>query len=1114
MQEINGYIIIEKLLLLNDNINLWLAENSDGDHFEILTIAETNNNKRLLERLLANEIKPLVNREILGFQKTLETGFDTENRVYFIVYENFEAKLLLENKDKVNIESLKNIVLSLNSLYNENRRVFIISPNYIAVNEKGIAKLKFIGLFEFFESENLLENNYLSPNVLDWIKDKKKIRPNFQDDIYSLAKSFQFIFDLYDSENKIIKEIITKSLSENRIERFSKYRELVDLLEEIPVLKKNDNNRKEIKIAVKQEEQKRFEACLQDINESVSLLVDQSLSKEKDVTIKFSSQNWSGSFYLKEKDNFLICYNFKNKRDYMLLRDENSFFSEYNFSYNPSKPINCVSFFKEKYNKINHLAQLNKTKNEEIKLWRTLPKNEKEFIEERAFTAKYTNREPLKNSSNIKFQLVDIPRNSWGRIKDIKSEGVNLFIDSQKIGTILNYDNKANIITLKDVFCNIDEIPEKGELIEDIRQETSQYKKQVEACREFERGNIVNPDLCSILATPDVAELSENSCLKNWDYENFKEEVYNKNLENDNTQRDAVLEALHHKPLYLIQGPPGTGKTTVIVELIRQIIKRQKEVKILVTSQSNLAVDNVLEKLHEINENENSDIEFMRLASENEEGDFNVSKTILQHTFENKLKNWIAKTEKKSKNYFSIRFSLQEKQKILIEFYEFFSLLNKEKDWNQFKDKLRVSGNYIKKIFENSKNFKDVQLIFEKQLGKDFLKLKNIQRDWVAFLNGVTINDGKDRKKSMLNDGSKEIDFLTAMMMKTNVIGATCIHIASSKYSKVNFRFDYVIMDESSKATPAETLVPINMGKNIILIGDHKQLPPVVTREDAIKDKLKKELDDNGLDVEKEFGESLFEKLVKSFENDESKKGFIKMLDIQYRMPKQVGSLISKYFYDNDLKNPEIEDFDEKKSHQLKLKKDTSIIFFSTSQRENPFDNDIKTKRENSCNVKLIKEILEQLNQKYSDNLEKEKPFTIGIIAGYRGQVELLQKSINLSKYSNFLVESKGNENNKVSLIEINTVDKFQGAERDIIIYDIVRSSKSNDDIGFLVDYRRINVAFSRVKRLLIVVGDSEYLIKKATFRKSEKFPEFKLQKITEELQKEGLIFNHFEEIF
>ncbi|NHW59411.1 hypothetical protein HA378_30070, partial [Escherichia coli] len=91
---------------------------------------------------------------------------------------------------------------------------------------------------------------------------------------------------------------------------------------------------------------------------------------------------------------------------------------------------------------------------------------------------------------------------SWVRLKELKNEGVILFIDDQKIGKILDFHPKENFITIKDAFCNIDEISESGELIEDVRQETSPFKKQVEACKKFEKTDVVNPALCSILATP------------------------------------------------------------------------------------------------------------------------------------------------------------------------------------------------------------------------------------------------------------------------------------------------------------------------------------------------------------------------------------------------------------------------------------------------------------------------------------------------------------------------------------------------------------------------------------------------------------------------------------
>ncbi|MBT0574229.1 AAA domain-containing protein [Riemerella anatipestifer] len=931
METLGQYNIIQELQELNDNLSFWLTENNDGQTFEVLTIAKNPNFDRLIDRLILNEIRPLINKEIAGFQKIIETGFDIENQVYFIVYENFGGQPLNEVYENANILSLKEIAKGLDDLKKDNRQTYIISPKYISVNTNGTAKVRFIGLFEFFKFENLLETEFLSPNVVEWLNDTKKPRPNFQDDIYSLVKTFeQYIQDTYNSENNVISEILKKSLCVKRTERFSKYHKFVELLEQIPFTQKQTfkTNSQIVRVKTQPQYEQDIQELINSMNENVWFLVENKLSDRKEqITGQFSTNTWNGRFFIDEQGYIFIpfngCRSVKNDR---MIKNGNSFLSQFSFSQSTAN-FNCLSFFKGKFNEQNRLAEFNKMKKQSVKLWQTLLDKEREYIEETAFKAKFKSRETTTNGSNIKFQLIEVSDKSWVRLKELKNEGVILFIDDQKIGKILDFHPKENFITIKDAFCNIDEISESGELIEDVRQETSPFKKQVEACKKFEKTDVVNPALCSILATPETTAMPNNSYLQTWEFENFRDEVFNSNLKNDDTQREAVLEALHHKPVYLIQGPPGAGKITVIVELIRQLIKRQKDVKILVTSQSNLAVDNVLEKLDEINQKEEADLLFMRLASENTLEKENIRTTILPHMFENKLKNWVTETEQRAKNYFSEHFSTQQKHKNLIEFYDFYSLLDKENDWNKFNNRLRMSQNYLKQLFENAKDFKEVKKIFEKELGSEFLKLKNIQRDWFAFLGGVTVEDGKDRKKSMLNNGSTEIDFLTAMMLQTNIMGATCIHIASSKYSKVNFRFDYVIMDESSKASPAETLVPINMGQNIILLGDHNQLPPVVTREEAVKKNVKTELEDNGLDFEKAFGESLFEKLIKAFEADESKQNYIKMLDIQYRMPKQVGSLISKYFYDSKLKNPEtsiIPDYDKQKHHELTLKKDTS----------------------------------------------------------------------------------------------------------------------------------------------------------------------------------------------
>ena len=1107
METVGHLNIIQELQQLNDNLTLWLTESNDGQIFEVLTIKQNKEYQTLLDRLLKNEILPLVNKDIDGLQKIIRADFDTKTKTHYIVYQHNDNLQPICNPT---IKALKSLLSGLHSLKKQNRFGFVISDETIITNQSE-ASLRFVGLFELFKQQNLLNKNFLAPELSD-------TRPNFQSDIYSVFKCFEPILE--SNQDETLKEIFTKSLSEKRTSRFSKYSEILEELEKVKVTANSIHRSGQvaIKVVVKPEDRERFLPTLSEMNNSCYFLLDRKLSEGKgQITGQFSTRNYSGRFFIDGQQYIFIPANGINKSPSQKIIQQ-GFTTEYSFDFNPIRHFDCFHYFKDKWQQLNAITELNQTKQDLLKKWQTLPDQEREFIEENAFKAKYIEREESKNNpANIRFTLTNEFRN-WDKLKELKRNEVNLSIDDKIIGKIQDYNPSDCFLVIKDAKITVDEIPEKGDLLQDVRMETSQFKKQVEACKKFENKDIVNPELCGILATPE--RIPEPNRI-DIDYDGFIKQVINKNLKTDQTQREAVLEALHYKPVYLIQGPPGTGKTTVIVELIQQIISQNSNAKILVTSQSNLAVDNVLERLPD-------NILFMRLAADEDR----ISNEIKEHSFQSKLKHWVKDTQENSTEFFQKHFQSKIKDKALVTFYNFYSnniRTGNETAFGSFNNLLRMQNQYIKELFGNAKNFKEVEQIFNEKLGKEFQQLKTIQKDWFAFLSNADTDEGA-KKKSMLNDGSNEIDLRTAFVKSVNVIGATCIHIASSQYSKINFRFDYVIMDESSKASPAENLVPINMGQNIILIGDHKQLPPVITREEAVKQKVKDKLEDNGLDIEKEFGESLFEKLITAFEANENLHSFIKMLDIQYRMPRQIGNLIGRFFYNGKLKNPDIkllQNFDKDKFHELKFKKPTtsifdtatdkeievpnSVVFVSTSNQPNPNDNDNKFNRSNECNKNTIKEILKQLNKLYPDNLKREKPLTIGVIAGYRGQVNLLKDSIDLQLYKNFL---KTDEEGKAeTLIEINTVDKFQGAERDIIIYDIVKSSKGGSSIGFLDDYRRINVAFSRVKKLLIVVGDSEYILKRATLNPSGKFTEFKLKEIVAELDRQGVIVHSLNEM-
>ena len=153
----------------------------------------------------------------------------------------------------------------------------------------------------------------------------------------------------------------------------------------------------------------------------------------------------------------------------------------------------------------------------------------------------------------------------------------------------------------------------------------------------------------------------------------------------------------------------------------------------------------------------------------------------------------------------------------------------------------------------------------------------------------------------------------------STLVGATCLGIASLG-SDVEINFDWVIVDEAGKATPPEILVPICLGRKIVLVGDHKQLPPVVDHA-FLKLQDKERMNINKEDLEL----SLFEYLERSL-NDDCKN----ILDEQYRMNPVIGDLISKLFYESKLVSKTSK---EEKTIPLKLYESKPLVWLSTAAR-------------------------------------------------------------------------------------------------------------------------------------------------------------------------------------
>ena len=199
---------------------------------------------------------------------------------------------------------------------------------------------------------------------------------------------------------------------------------------------------------------------------------------------------------------------------------------------------------------------------------------------------------------------------------------------------------------------------------------------------------------------------------------------------------------------------------------------------------------------------------------------------------------------------------------------------------------------------------------------------------------------------------------------------------------------------------------------------------------------------------------------------------------------RNICELYNQPFYDGELK--EANAIKGKRAHNLDNLFKSSVVWLDTSKRDDREDSQRGTGKINFCNATLIKNTLNILFKKIE---EKKLAHSIGIITPYKAQTDLLKERLKRIKteFKELYKDKAKDDKDLRNGFDIGTVDSFQGSDRDIIIYDCVRSLKSKnsqDDrakrkgskIDFIADEKRLNVSLSRAKKLLIIVGDMEFL--------------------------------------
>jgi DNA polymerase III delta prime subunit len=314
---------------------------------------------------------------------------------------------------------------------------------------------------------------------------------------------------------------------------------------------------------------------------------------------------------------------------------------------------------------------------------------------------------------------------------------------------------------------------------------------------------------------------------------------------------------------------------------------------------------------------------------------------------------------------------------------------------------------------------------------------QNYVTDWIQKLRNPSEKDRNDLKQIYIDNA--------------NVIGITCVQAASFDFTKNFPSFDAVIIDEVSKCTPPELLIPALKGRKLVLVGDHRQLPPMFNQSTI--DDIAEDIGCTG-DELSFIKESLFKVL---FEN--ASDSIKKMLTTQYRMHPQIMGAINQ-FYQQKL-NCGIQEADIKRAHNLAgkiIQENNHILWVKTPVGQGFQEEKQGTSRLNVKEIDAIELLCDQMEAAWRPKCAiGEPPKEIGIITFYGAQLNAIKDRIAPEKFPSLSIRT-------------GTVDIFQGMERPVIIVSTV-CNNIRGDIGFAKEPERVNVAFSRAQELLIVVG-------------------------------------------
>ncbi|UCA22903.1 AAA domain-containing protein [Mycobacterium kansasii] len=605
------------------------------------------------------------------------------------------------------------------------------------------------------------------------------------------------------------------------------------------------------------------------------------------------------------------------------------------------------------------------------------------------------------------------------------------------------------------------DIPFDGVLVRDRTPSRAAIRRQKNALASLREGSAARPHLRELVLDPAQAQTPEPV------------EFQPRTGDLDEDKKVAVSKALGSSDLFLVEGPPGTGKTSFICELVNQYLAERPRDKVLLVSQMHVAIDNAITRLYKSGINS-----VVRLSSNDDRVDAEASHLLLG----NKLAVWVAGVVERAAKGMA---ELAEHEGVQIEHLtlalcaeEALATLRRQQGQAEVlgpltaEDRLdnedlpehraemlagyqrateraeeavaavRTAAGEASVDVPAELDQSALQQLVEGVLGggaveRRLHQLIQTQGDWLASLN---------------DPAAAEPMFLPTQ----SVVAGTCMgFLANSTIGEM--QFDLCIIDEASRATAAELLVPMTRSKRWVMVGDPKQLPPMM--EDVLKhpDLIKT------FDLEPAVvSTSLFDTLL-----DEAPQACCTSLVTQHRMAAPIGELISQTFYGGALIHDPAPAVDPDSIDEAER-----LVWFSSSHRANRHEEAKfpgSASASNKLEVEMVAEMVTRLDNEAGRGryrrLDGHK-LEVLVLTGYQKQRTEIQRALRrLGAFDSAHID-----------VQVKTIDAVQGRESDVVIFSVTRSNLISE-FGFLGQpyAGRMNVALSRAREALWIVGDSDF---------------------------------------